>query len=382
MKKKVLFFIESLQCGGAEKSLISLLPLLDYSKIDVDLLLLKRGGLFEQYVPKNVHIIDFKQQTCPCIFKIYQTLFSLRLRLNHLANIKEHGAETRWKVMHRAYTAVKKHYDVAIAYQQGFPTYYIANKVHAAKKIAWANVDLAKAGYDASFNIGHYRSYDQVVAVADNLRNMLVQDGFVCADKVVVVHDILNVTLIRNMATLPQAGICTNKLKLVTVGRMVYQKGYDIAVEAANVLHQRGVDFQWFFVGDGVIRKTIEQLIYDRQLGKKVFLLGEQANPYPFMAAADIYVQTSRFEGFGLTLAEARIIGKPVVSTDFPVVHNQITNGENGLIAEMAPESIADKVMELVCNKTLIDKIISNIKHETNTTETVESAKVNRMLLQ
>lgn len=380
MKKNVLIFIESLQCGGAEKSLISLLPLLDNTRMNIDLLLLKRGGIFEQYIPENIHIVDFRQQVSPWLFRIYQALFSLRLRWNKLIGKKEHGAETRWKAMHQAYTGMPKHYDVAVAYQQGFPTYYIATMVDANKKIAWANVDLLKAGYCAAFNRQFYKMYDNVVAVSDNLRSMLIADHFTQADKTIVIQDILNVALIRQMAHQPQSEIRPGKLKLVSVGRMVYQKGYDIAVATADILRSKGVEFVWYFVGDGVARSEIEKCIREKHLEDNIFLLGERANPYLFMLAADIYVQTSRFEGFGLTLAEARILGKPVVSTNFPVVHNQITDGINGLIAEMTPESIAQKIIQLAEDHLLRDKIICAISKEDNTTANIESAKVNQMI--
>jgi len=348
--KQVLIFIESLQCGGAEKSLVSLLPTLNYKQLEVDLLLLKRGGIFEQYVPENVHIIDFRQQVNPIIFRLYQTLFSLRLRWNRLIGRHEHGAETRWKTMHRAYTPFPKRYDVAIAYQQGFPTYYIAAKVNADTKKAWANVDLKEAGYDPPYNRPFYLQFDTVVAVSEHLQQMIAKDGFVPMDKTVVKRDLLNESLIRQMATQIPFEKPAYKLTIVTVGRMVYQKGYDIAVETAAILRQNGLDFHWFFVGDGNMRSAVESLIREKNLNDYITLLGEQANPYPYMAAADIYVQTSRFEGFGLTIAEAKILNRPIVSTNFPVVYDQIIDGQNGLIAEMNPESIAQKILQLYEN--------------------------------
>lgn len=381
MKKQILFFIESLQCGGAEKSLISLLPLLDYSKMDVELLIMKRGGVFEQYVPKEVRIIDFNQRVSSWLYWIYQLRFSLRLRWNKVTGRKEHGAETRWKMMHRAYTPLPKHYDVAIAYQQGLPTYYVATKVNAAKKISWANVDLTNAGYRVTYNSIFYRKVDFVIAVSDNLKKMLIEEGFVRKDKTLVVRDILNVYLIRKMSSRPQHSIQTDKLKLVTVGRMVYQKGYDIAVETADIMRRRGMDFCWYFVGDGKVRKEIEITINKKHLENYVFLLGEQANPYPFMLAADIYVQTSRFEGFGITLAEARILGKPVVSTDFPVVHDQIRDGKNGLISLMDADSIARCIMRLSDDSELQKKIVSNTRKEQFDITAEESSKVNSLIL-
>ena len=381
MKKKVLFFIESLQCGGAEKSLISLLPILDYTRMDVELMLMKRRGIFEQYVPEHVQIFDFKQQVHPLLFLLFQTIFSLRLRWNRIIGRKEHDAETRWKTMHRAYTSMQKHYDVAIAYQQGFPTYYIADKVYADTKIAWANVDLTKAGYCPQFNTPFYNKYDKVIAVSANLQKMLAEDGYALLDKTTAVQDILNVDLIRDMSTRSDFYKLPSDLTLVTVGRMVYQKGYDIAVEAADVLRHHGLNFHWYFVGDGTMRAAVEAHIRKRHLENHITLLGEQANPYTFMKTADIYVQTSRFEGFGITIAEAKILGKPVISTNFPVVHNQIVDGENGLIADMTPDAIAEKVILLARDAQLQEHIIHNINLERNNTAEVESAKVNTLIL-
>lgn len=381
MKHRVLFFIESLQCGGAEKSLISLLPLLDYSQVDVDLMLLKRGGIFEQYIPKEVRIIDFHQEAYPIWFRVCQTLFSLRLRWNNLIGRKEHGAETRWRTMHSAYRNLQQSYDVAIAYQQGFPTYYIAEKVNATKKITWVNADITKVGYNAVYNLPFYQQYNTIVPVSHQLQQILECSPVVPKQRLKTVLDILNVDLIHTMSKEPiQFWGAGNKIILVTVGRLVALKGYDMAIEAAQILKSRKIAFVWYFIGEGTERSHLEQLIAENGLRDEVILLGEQANPYPYMVAADIYVQTSRFEGFGLTLAEARILGKPVVSTNFPVVYDQIQHGENGLIAEMTPESIAENIITLMTDEALRDKIMQNVQKEVNTTAQTETAKVMRMI--
>ena len=381
MKKRVLFFIESLRCGGAEKSIVSLLPLLDYRKMDVDLMLLQRGGVFEKYIPKEVNVIDFHFQCQPAWSRFCQTLFSLRLRWLKLLGKYEHGAETRWRLMHSAYHRMEQSYDVAIAYQQGFPTYYIATKVDAKNKIAWVNVDLTRAGYTPSYNNPFYQQFNRVVAVSDNLKQLITKEGYVGSDKTDVVRDILNVRFIRTLAQQPIPLKHSTAIKIVTVGRMVYQKGYDIAVETADILYHKGIDFQWYFVGDGAMRHEIERLIHTKQLDSIVVLAGEQENPYPYMDFADIYVQTSRFEGFGLTIAEAKILGKPVVSTRFPVVYNQIEDGQNGLIADMRPQDIAEKICAYIYHPALREEIVKTLSQETNSTSITESRKVNNLIL-
>ena len=376
-KIKVLFLIDSLTCGGAEKSLISLLPLLDYSKIDVDLMMISRGGVFERYIPLQVRIIDFPKphglwyNICLLIFQAMLRLFPNR-----------HGAELRWQAMSSTYMKVPKPYDVGIAYQQGFPTYYLTEKINAHIKIAWINADIKKAGYRVSFNRPFYDRLDTVIPVSDILREMIITSKYVAEGKTYPVYDIINVDLIRLMSIdAIQINKVPNEWIITTVGRMVPPKGYDLAVEAAKILKSKGFIFKWYFVGDGGMRPQIEQMISNYGLDNNIILVGMTTNPYPYMAMADIYVQTSKFEGFGLTLNEARILNKPVISTNFPVVYNQIRDGENGLISDMKADSIASKVMLMASNEQLRKKLIDATIKEVNNTAQTEPQKVMNLIL-
>ena len=374
--KKVLFLMDSLTCGGAEKSLISLLPLLDYSKVQVDLMLIERGGVFEQYVPKEVNVVNFPQSQT-LFFRMMQLWFSILLRLLR----KRHGAEVRWMAMGNVYGKLGKEYDVAIAYQQGFPTYYVAKKVRAKRKYAWANVDLKCAGYNEIFNRKFYNLFDRVVPVSDALCEMMGKTGYVDAAHLFTVYDILNVDLIRRMSVEKVPRLSDHIITIVTTGRLVPQKNYVLAVETAALLKKTGLDFVWYFVGDGSERGHIEELIKKYALEEQVELVGMKPNPYPYMAMADVYVQTSSFEGFGLTLNEARVLHRPVVTTNFPVVYDQIRDGENGLIAEMTPESVAEKIVRILKDDSLRDKLVEGTKREVNTTAETEPKKVMELLL-
>ena len=384
-KKSILFVIDSLTCGGAEKSLVSLLSLLDYTQMEVDLMMVTRGGMFEQYVPQEVQVLSFPKAKGFRRFWYFvcQLYFSFLLRLYRILKKKKHGAEVRWGAMKSGYAPLREHYDVAVAYQQGFPTYYVAEKVNADRKYAWINVDLSKAGYDERFNRRYYDMMTRIVPVSDVLCQMLGKTGYVDEAKLYTVYDILNVDLMRRMAQENDVwdDIHTEGFSLVTAGRMAPQKNYILAVETAKVLKDMGLMFRWYFVGDGSERLSVENLIAQYCLQDCISLVGMQPNPYPYMANCDIYVQTSSFEGFCLTLREARIFHKPVVSTNFPVVYDQIKDGENGLIAEMTAESLAEKIMLLVNNPDLRERLIENTRKETDLTAMTESKKVNELLL-
>ena len=382
MKKRILFIIDSLNCGGAEKSLISLLPLLDYDRLGVNLLIFKRGGVFEKYIPSQVRVIGHELYGSGFWGRIrrmiHQVNFSYQLRYGK----KRHGAETHWHAMSKVIKPLEGRYDVAIAYQQGMPTFFLATNIEADKKIAWINADVFEAGYQMDYCKQFYNQMDAIVAVSQKLLEKLSTQTPWMKDRLRCIYDIINPDVIRQLAQetvydmIPAGG----EMSIVTVGRLTRPKNHLMAVDAARILKEKGQNFKWYFVGEGEMRQPIEERISELELQDNVVLLGMKENPYPYTAKADIYAQTSTFEGFGMTIAEAKILHRPVVSTNFDVVYDQITDRENGLIADMTPESVASKILELIQNKELRSHIVSNLEKENNTTSITEVGKFHALI--
>ena len=371
MKKSILFVINSMGCGGAEKSLLSLLSLLDYEKYDVTLQMFSYGGLFEGMLPSEVHIRKELDYSTFCSQGVIKQLMSLdfrrinaRLRTGLFLqkNAKKghplHDAQAYWKYASVAYDPLPEQYDVAIAWGQGTPTHFVAEKVRAQKKFAWVNVNYEAAGYQATFDEPYYEVYDNIVCVSDKLQLILNKIFPQYSKKVITILDINNPRTIMDMAQQPVALSSRADLTLVTVGRLVPQKGYDIATKAAWILKKCGIKFHWYVVGGGD-SAPIEKYIAQYGIRDCFTLLGAKANPYPYMKAADIYVQTSKFEGYCLTLAEARMLNIPCVTTNFDVVYAQMIQGENGLVVEMNAEAVADGIIRLATDRELY----RHIKH-------------------
>lgn len=382
MKKRVLFLIDSLTCGGAEKSLISLLPLLDYSQVDVDLLMFKRGGVFEKYVPQQVRVISHRLYGSGLVDQLSQRLHQMCFSWNLRFGKKRHGAETHWQAMHQAVMPLEGQYDVAIAYQQGMPTFFLATKVNAVKKVAWINADVLAAGYDMDYCKQFYDKMDAVVAVSQKLFDLLSARASWMQDKLHCVYDIINPEVVRTLAQeqVTDMNPVGDALSIVTVGRLTKPKNHLLALDAAHILKENGLDFVWYFVGEGEMRTALEQRITDLGLAENVILLGLKENPYPYMAKADVYVQTSAFEGFGMTIAEAKMLQRPVVSTNFDVIHDQIVDHQNGLIADMTPQNVAEKILELMADEELRGSISKSLANETYSTVITEPAKVMRLI--
>lgn len=358
---RVLVFIESLNIGGAEKSLVNFLQSFDYGRLQVDLMTLKSGGAFEKYIPREVNSIPFPKPKGlrKYLAQLCRVYYALRWRAQRGPRNK---AEIFWSCMSPTFPTLEKEYDVAIAYQQGLPTYYVATKVKSKKKITWANVNLLNAGYRESFNRKYYDKFDHIVAVSAQLYDILAQSRMMDSRRLTTIYDIISPETIRRMAreyTIDEY-FTSGAIRIATVGRMARQKNQILAVRAAKILKEHGHEFCWCLVGNGPDFQSVKQLVEAESLGDCVRLTGAMPNPYPFMKDCDIYVQTSSFEGFGLTIAEAKILGKPIVSTNFDVVRDQIDDGVNGLIADMTPESVAAKIERLIADAELRQRLAAN----------------------
>ena len=354
MKKKLLFFIESLEVGGAEKSLVTLLRSADLNNYDVDLMMLKKGTFLKD-VPAYVNVI-FVESLHPSIFKRAQYFILKKINKGNF-----HASNYFWKVFQNDFQEISIKYDIAIAYGQGFSTYFIAKKVKAFKKFAWVNIDYEIAGYSEKFDYSFYKKFDGVVAVSQHVR-----DGFCTVFQgkltppLTVIPDITSVQEVIDKATKSIVDFNTEKLTIVSVGRLVGQKGFSLAIAAAKILKSKNYDFKWYIIGEGIERMFLEKQISNYGLENTVYLLGLKQNPYPYIKNCNIYAQTSLFEGLGLTVIEAKILGKPVVTTNFPTASKIIKNGETGLICAMNAESIADNIEKLILNKDLRQELTTS----------------------
>lgn len=375
MKKKLLFVIDSLECGGAEKSLTSLLSLIDYEQYDVDLQLCKMDGMFMELVPKSVNILPILGFYNFCNLSFLEQIKTLkkqyifsRIKLFFMVRLNKnlHTSQSFWKICKNSFEALEKKYDVAIAYGQGFPTYFVAEKVKSKKKIAWVNTDYINAGYNASADKQYYNEFDNIVSVSEEAKNVLEVCFPEFNKKFVVIKDINNAEFINTMANKEMVfqEIDRNIVKIVTVGRLVQLKGYDLAIQSAELLNKEGINFKWYVIGEGPERDNIQKMIRDNKLEDKFVLLGQKSNPYPYIKNCDIYVQTSRYEGFGLAIAEAKILNKIVITTNFDAAYNQINNGKSGIIVQTNYKDIAQNIMKIIEDRRLRDGIIYNLNNE------------------
>jgi len=370
--KKVLFFVESLHCGGAERSLLSLLNNLDYTGYDVHLMVAKRGGEFEKFVPKHLQIESID---------VNLSLFS-RLKFKALRFFdkkkKYHKAQLYWQSVKSDIPLAPGKYDIAISWGQGFATYFVAEKVTADKKLAWVNIDYKKAGYVWERDLPLYNKFYKVVGVSEFVKEAMQE--FLPKEKVIAIRNIIDPDDILLRAKEPMSfAFDKDYTNIVSVGRLAKQKGFELAVEAVDYLVKKGLKVRWYIIGEGSERSYLEGLIASKNVQENLILLGFRDNPYPYIAASDIYAQTSWFEGLGRTIIEAGILCKPIVTTNFPTAHAILEHNKTGLIVDMDAAIIGKAVADIIENDQLRSKLVQNLQAQSDNEKQKTLEKVSQL---
>ena len=333
--------------GGVERTLLSLLAALKEAREDicVDLCLQQEGGDLYNQLPDWV-----------CIRKMYSVPKNQAIR-HPLQALRKLVICARVRMAHRPYPGqcrinsamyapLPEEYDIAIAYHapNTIPVFFVIDKVRAKKKILWLHGTMEENGGKEPVLFRYHERFDQVVCVSKAVYDSFVRLHPAMAGKTLLRYNLIDHGMIRQMAQegkrFPKGGSPV----LLTIGRLNEQKGLDIAAEACARLVQEGYIFKWYVCGEGEERDNLERIIKTKRLEEVFILLGNQLNPYGYLATCDLYVQPSRFEGYCTATAEAKILGKPVITTEVSGAREQFGENETGWIVPISPEGLAKQI--------------------------------------
>ena len=380
MKKKILFMVSSMNIGGVEKSLLSLLAVIPEEKYEITILTLDKKGGFLEYIPNNVKLIeaewfkyikplimDSPQNIIKRYIKNYEFLKIPSFIYSYFKSKKTNDRYIYYKHVLKSIPECKEKYDAAIAYAG--PTEiidaYISRKVKAEKKIAWVHFDISKHKINKKLYNNLYERFDKIFAVSNECKKKLDEIIPAVRNKSEVLLNIVSEDLINEMS---ESNIDFDDnykgIKIITVGRLSKEKGQDLAIKTLAKLKKDRYDVKWYCIGEGNSRQEFEQLIKEYNLENDFLLLGATSNPYPYIKNADIYVQTSRHEGYCLTLAEAKALNKPIVTTNFIGAYEQIKNNENGIIVSCNENDLADAIRKLIDEKEICSKFSNKLREE------------------
>lgn len=341
MKKKLLFVTLYLHTGGVEKSLLSLLNNLDYNKYDVDLLLFDHQGLLMDQIPEQVTLL-------PPLFETFSTplfeavpalvkgkkyrLLSGKILAAGIAKLSGSVATgQRWMIYRTILPALSKQYDVAISYLDFFCNYYVAEKISAYKKILYNHMnytDGQKSGWPCpKLERKSFAKSDYIITVAESSRHSLMTFFPEFKNKMRVIHNTVSPEMILTLSKETPCQTFLQKkaaINIVTVARLVEEKGVLIALNTCKRLIENGMDVSWFLIGTGQVQSELKARITKEKLNDRFILLGEKSNPYPYMKLSDIYVQPSLTEAHCVAVEESLALSCNIVATDIPSFQHQL----------------------------------------------------------
>lgn len=311
--------------------------------------------------------MDSPQNIIKRYIKNYEFLKILSFIYSYFKTKKTNDRYIYYKHVLKSIPECKEKYDVAIAYAG--PTEiidaYISHKVKAEKKIAWVHFDISKHKINKKLYNNLYERFNKIFAVSNECKKKLDEIMPAVRNKSEVLLNIVSENLINEMS---ESNIDFDDnykgIKIITVGRLSKEKGQDLAIKALAKLKKDRYDVKWYCIGEGNSRQEFEQLIKEYNLENDFLLLGATSNPYPYIKNADIYVQTSRHEGYCLTLAEAKVLNKPIVTTNFIGAYEQIKNNENGFIVSCNENDLADAIRNLIDEKKFCSKFSKKLREE------------------
>lgn len=380
--KKILFVLPHMICGGVEKALLALIHELPRDEYEISVRVVKSEGDFVSLIPKYVDYAEL-----PLDEKIRDGLMlgGIKSSIRYYIEKKQllNLAKVSIKILEKDPLAtlvcnfdtilgLEEFYDVAICFHIHMPfiVRYVAEKVKAKIKCAWIHNDFAMSGFNVKQIKKSLDCYNHYFAVSEQLLDEFVGIFPEYKEKSTIAHNIVSETYIRsNLTEMNVNEYARDSINLLTIGRLDKQKGYDLAVEACSILKKKGYQFNWYVLGNGAEEDNIKNMIKEYGVQDYFHLLGIRINPYPYIDQCNIYVQPSKHEGYGIAVAEARMLNKPIVCTDFTGARDQIENGKTGTIVDIDSDCIAEAITELMNKIELRQLYTENLKKSNKSCE-------------
>ena len=315
MRKKILFVINTMGRAGAETAMLELLKALDSPEYDISLyVIMGQGEMIGKLPPYvrlrnlrfNAHSVLSRQgkrgmmaTVCRAFFRNGGQIKKIRGIAGNLASMGRQGKfqadKLLWRMLSDGSLRLEEQFDLAVAWLEGASAYYVAEHVKAARKCAFIHIDYESAGYTREMDRNCWDSFEKIFMVSREVKEHFLAVYPEYADKAEIFHNLVDQEGIRRRSR--EAGGFSDGYegkRLLTVGRLTWQKAYDIAIDAMKLLKDKGCNVRWYILGEGDQRRTLEKKIAALQLKEDFVLLGAAENPCPYYAQADIYVHATR----------------------------------------------------------------------------------------
>lgn len=337
-RKKVLFLINNLGSGGAEKVLVNLVNHMNHELYDITLRTLIDQGSNKQFLSTSVK---------------YEYIFKKGFRgTNYLHHFPSKFIYN--KVAHG-------NFDIIIVYLHGVLTKIVANAPSSQKIIAYLHANMEHSPFIKSFKSKQklqscFTSYNAIVSVSKSVEDSFkTVSGF--DNNLYVIYNTFDVKGIKNKSLEKVEEGCKIEggIKLCSVGKLNKVKGYNRLLKVVKRLLEDNINIKLTIVGEGNERNELEGFINNNQMQDYVNLVGFHSNPYKFIVNSDLFVCSSFSEGFSSVVVESIILGVPVLTTECAGMEEILgEKNEYGMIVNNDEESLYQGLKDILLDSKLL----------------------------
>lgn len=356
-KIKILFRHRSMEMGGVEKVMLSILKNLDPEKFEMTVCLSLNQGELRNEFPSHIRKVfltkgkeDFSKNKFIQKFQ----LFKRKLQLEKFRKNPE--------IVDRDY--LKENYDIEIGMTYNDFELILNSSNKNSKKIGWfhSEINLPKLQPLVPKILEHFPQMDHIIYCSDKIQKIMHEvypDLQYPAESVII--NAIPIEEIKKKAEEKISDLPKNPV-FVSIGRLHTRKGYHKLMDAHFQLLKDGFPHSVLIIGDG--EELPNLLVQQNKLGvaETFIFAGNKMNPYPYLKNADFFIMPSESEAWPLVIAEALILQKPIIATKVGDVETMIKDRKTGFLIDYKTDEIYDAMKEFLTNKQLVSDLKENLK--------------------
>lgn len=339
-RSRICFVLPSLNGGGAERAAVHILNNLSPDRWDRSMFLFSRTGPYLDEIDPSITLESAHSESRLAQWRALRAFVS-RTRPQVVVSFLSYFSVLT--AVHAAAVGAR------VVFNQQTPmSAFLADGDYPWRR-GWR-----RTVFDLATRTG-YAAANLIITTSKGVADDLVTAFGVRRDKIAVVPNPVDLDAVREAAREsiePSFERAWQRPVIVAAGRLAEAKNYPLLIDAMAALRQR-IDARLFILGTGDEEAAIRARIRERGLESSIILCGFQKNPWKYIAKADVFALTSRYEGFGNVLIEAMACGVPVVATASAGTRDIVRHGVDGLLVEQhEPAAFAEAIASLVTDET------------------------------
>lgn len=346
--ERELYIIEGFFYGGIEISLLNMLKQYNYQEKKVTVLSIVNGPLEVQYRELPITVKVLCNET--------KSFRGKRRLINYIIKY--------WpsKFVHGLFVG-RRSYDTEIAYHNGQPAAIVSGAPKKCKKVAWFHMGFPLGATpnqidnyinDGAKAIKRYAYFDEIVCVSqrqkETLENLFKEAGSNMANKMIVQHNVIDTKRILRLSQ-ERVDVSFDGMVLVACGRLSEEKGFDRLIVLAEQLKQKNIKYRIWIIGDGNKKTSLINLAEEKNVQENISFLGFQKNPYKYMKQADYIICPSRFESYGLAVAEALVLKKRVLAARCEGTEELLSKEDGAFLLTNEDEAFVEEAVNIILNR-------------------------------